>query len=69
MEVQEIEVTINKNGQVEVHVRGVKGTACLEITRGLEAALGGEVILREMTPEAAEPPDTPIDDSLNIGQS
>jgi hypothetical protein len=56
MELQEIEVTINKNGQVEVHVRGVTGTACLDITRPLEDALGGEVTLREMKPEAQEPP-------------
>ncbi len=50
MDIQEIEITINKQGQVEVHVRGVKGKTCLELTRALEEALGGEVILREMTP-------------------
>lgn len=54
MEVQEIEVTIGKNGKVQVHVRGVQGEGCLEITRALEAALGGEVELREMTPEAGQ---------------
>jgi hypothetical protein len=54
MEVQEVEVTIGKNGKVEVHVRGVQGKGCLEITRALEAALGGEVELCEMTPEAGE---------------
>lgn len=54
MDVQEIEVTIGKDGKVQVHVRGVKGEACLDITRALENALGGEVELREMTPEAIE---------------
>lgn len=54
MDVQEIEVTIGKDGKVQVHVRGVKGEACLDITRALESALGGEVELREMTPEAIE---------------
>jgi hypothetical protein len=54
MDVQEIEVTIGKDGKVQVHVRGVKGDACLEITQSLETALGGEVELREMTPEADE---------------
>lgn len=54
MDVQEIEVTIRKDGKVQVHVRGVKGDACLEITQALEAALGGDVELREMTPEAGE---------------
>jgi hypothetical protein len=68
MELQEIEITINKNGQVEVHVRGVKGEACLDITRPVEEALGGEIILREMTPEASEPPDQAIDDQQRLGQ-
>lgn len=54
MDVQEIEVTIGKDGKVQVHVRGVKGEACLEITQALESALGGEVELREMTPEAGD---------------
>lgn len=69
MELQEIEVTINKDGQVEVRVRGVKGNACLDITRPLEDALGGKVLLREMTPESLEPPDQKIDDTQEIGRS
>lgn len=69
MELQEIEVTINQNGQVEVRVHGVKGAACLDITKGLEAALGGEIIIREMTPEALEQPDHHrTRDDLNIGE-
>lgn len=67
MEMQEIDVTINKDGQVEIHVRGVKGEACLDITRPLEQALGGEVILREMTPEAKETPN-PIDNQQHLRQ-
>jgi hypothetical protein len=54
MEIQEIEVFIDDDGQVEVKVHGVKGTSCLDVTRPLEEALGGEVELREMTPEAEE---------------
>jgi hypothetical protein len=54
MDLQEIEVTIGKDGKVQLHVRGVKGDACLDITRALEEALGGEVELRELTPEAGE---------------
>jgi hypothetical protein len=68
MELQEIEITINKHGQVEVRVRGVKGEACLDITRPMEEALGAQVLLREMTPEAAEPPDHKIDDQQTLGQ-
>jgi hypothetical protein len=54
METQEIEVFIDKDGQVRLEVRGVKGTSCLDLTADLEAALGGEVESREMTPEAYE---------------
>jgi hypothetical protein len=54
MELQEIEVFIDKDGKVRVEVRGVKGTSCLDLTKGLEAALGGQVEDRQMTPEANE---------------
>lgn len=55
MELQEIEVVIDEEGQVSLTVRGVKGTACLDITQSLEAALGGVVETRQMTAEAYEP--------------
>ncbi|MBI3946289.1 MAG: DUF2997 domain-containing protein [Armatimonadetes bacterium] len=54
MDLQEIEVVIEKDGRVRIQVRGVKGEACLDLTRDLEAALGGQVESREMTPEAYE---------------
>lgn len=54
MELQEIEVFIGRDGQVRIEVRGVKGTSCLDLTKDLEAALGGQVESREMTPEAYE---------------
>lgn len=54
MELQEIEVVIGKDGNVQIQVRGVKGLACLELTKELEEALGGEVIARIMSPEALE---------------
>jgi len=54
MEIQEIEITIDKNGQVQLHVRGLKGKQCLDLTSELEAALGGQVLDRQMTPEALE---------------
>lgn len=56
MELQEIEVTIDKNGQVQIHIQGVQGMACLELSKDLEEALGGSVISRELTAEAAESP-------------
>jgi hypothetical protein len=52
MEIQEIEVVIDKNGEVKIEVHGVKGMSCLDLTADLEAALGGEVESREMTSEA-----------------
>ena len=54
MELQEIDVFIEKNGQVRVEVRGVKGMSCLDMTKDLEDALGGEVAEREMHHEAYE---------------
>ncbi len=52
MEIQEIDVFIDEKGDVRIEVRGVKGKKCLKLTEDLEAALGNEVISREMTPEA-----------------
>jgi hypothetical protein len=60
MEMQEIDVFIGPDGQVRLEVRGVKGMGCLDLTRELEAALGGKILARQLTPEAhetaAEPP-------------
>jgi len=56
MDLQEIEVFIEKDGTVRVEVRGCKGPACLDLTRGLEQALGGEVLDRRMTAESQEAP-------------
>jgi hypothetical protein len=61
MDVQEINVIIDANGQVQVEVHGVKGQSCLDITRALETALGGEILLREMTPEALDQPISQVD--------
>ncbi len=55
MELEEIDVFIEHDGQVRIEVRGVKGGHCLTVTKDLEQALGGQVVQREMTPEANEP--------------
>lgn len=54
MDLNEIDVYIDPDGQVRIEVRGVQGPACLELTAELEAALGGSaaVVSRELTPEA-----------------
>ncbi len=66
MEVQEIHVTIDRNGQVQLEVHGIKGETCLDITQALEAALGGDILLREMTSEALESPDNNEDLSSRL---
>jgi hypothetical protein len=40
MELQEMEITIDKEGRIHVNVKGVQGTGCLALTRELENALG-----------------------------
>lgn len=54
MELQEIDVFVEKDGQIKIEVRGVKGLSCLDLTKELEAVLGEKVISREMTAEAQE---------------
>jgi len=49
--VQEVEVRIGPDGKVRLHVRGVDGEACLEVTRELERHLGGRVADRQHTDE------------------
>ena len=52
MELHEVDVFIDADGEVRVEVRGMKGGACLDATAALETALGSEVVSRELTPEA-----------------
>ena len=67
MEIQEIEVTIGKTGQVQIHVRGAKGKKCLDLTRDLEQALGAAVLNREFTSEAQdEDIGNRIDESIQV---
>ncbi len=47
---QELEITIDKNGDVQIHVQGVDGSSCLEMTKEFEEALG-IVQQREKTSE------------------
>jgi hypothetical protein len=56
MDLQEIEVFIEKDGSVRLEVRGCKGMSCLDLTRELEQALGGQILDRQMTPESQEVP-------------
>jgi hypothetical protein len=40
MEMQELEITIDKSGKVQVAVRGVQGEGCLALTKNIENAVG-----------------------------
>lgn len=55
MECQEIEVLVAPDGNVRIHVNGVKGMECASLTEALEQALGGETE-RELTWEAGDTP-------------
>lgn len=55
MEMQELEITIDKEGRVQVAVRGVKGEGCLALTKSIEDAVG-TVEEREYTAEYYEQP-------------
>ncbi|WP_461006327.1 DUF2997 domain-containing protein [Streptomyces capparidis] len=47
-----VEVTVRPDGRVEVHVQGVEGTGCLDLTRDLVERLGGDVEEQELTADA-----------------
>ncbi|MDB4959464.1 MAG: hypothetical protein JWO36_7033 [Myxococcales bacterium] len=42
MRKQDIEIVINAKGEVTFQVKGMKGGSCVDETKFLEAALGGE---------------------------
>jgi hypothetical protein len=53
---QDIEIVINAKGEVTFTVKGVKGGSCLDETKFLEQALGGDgaVLEQEKTSEFYE---------------
>jgi Protein of unknown function (DUF2997) len=56
MHKQDIEIVINAKGEVTFEVKGVKGGSCLEETKFLEQALGGDaaVVDQQKTAEYYE---------------
>lgn len=56
MEMQELEITIDKTGRVQVAVRGIHGEGCLALTKNIENAVGA-VQEREYTAEYYEQPE------------
>ena len=47
---QELEITINADGGVRIHVQGAGGARCLELSKFLERSLGA-VVKQEKTTE------------------
>ncbi len=50
----DLEITISKTGEVRVHVKGVKGKACMAYAEWLAKAIG-QVKERQLTSEYYEP--------------
>lgn len=53
MDMQELEITIDKEGRVQVQVKGIQGQQCLTASQNIENALG-EVQTRVFLPEYYE---------------
>jgi len=51
---REFEITIGKTGEVELHVKGYKGRACLEAVKIFEEIIG-EMKSQQATSELYEP--------------
>jgi len=50
---REMEITIDRNGKVQIRVLGAKGASCVDFTKWLEDELG-EVQSRELTSDYYE---------------
>jgi hypothetical protein len=50
----EAEITISKNGEVKIHIKGVKGKACMEYAKWLTEIVG-KVKSQQLTSEYYEP--------------
>jgi len=54
MRKQDIEIVITPKGEVTFQVKGIKGGSCIDETKFLEAALGGDVVEQQKTGEFYE---------------
>ena len=51
---KEYEITIEPNGQVRLHIKGIKGSQCMDIAKLFEQIVGKEVS-KDLTSEFYEP--------------
>ena len=62
---EELEIEIDKSGETKIHLKGIKGKACLEYTKFLEQIIG-KIKSQELTSEYYEPElDVEIKDTLH----
>jgi hypothetical protein len=62
---EEFEIEIDKSGETKVHLKGIKGKACLEYAKFLEEIIG-KIKSQELTSEYYEPGfDVEIKDTLH----
>ena len=54
MHKQDIEIMINRKGEVTFEVKGVKGGSCVDETKFLEAALGGAAAVLDQQTQLAD---------------
>ena len=54
---QELEIIITPDGEVNISVNGAAGAECVELTKGVEEALG-HVVERKFKPEYYQPSHT-----------
>jgi DUF2997 family protein len=47
MRKQDIEIVINAKGEVTYQIKGVKGSSCMDETKFLDQALGGDAAIVE----------------------
>lgn len=57
MQFQQVEVVIDRDGEVRIEVHEVAGRAPLDLTEGLLEAPRGELPEQELTAEASEAPE------------
>ena len=62
---EEVDIEIDKSGETKIHIKGIKGKACLEYAKFLEQVIG-KIKSQELTSEYYEPDlDVEIKDTLH----
>ena len=65
MSMHELEITVQQDGRVKVHIQGAKGASCDEYVKLLEEILNSSTEDLERTAEFYEPP---VDVEIDVQQ-